>query len=62
MHAMLQKTLQDVLQKHLGMKVEIGLLSKNIAAAWKFDITYTKLTRLPLSELKTALKVPCPVI
>jgi hypothetical protein len=62
MQAMLRRALEAVLQKHLAMKMDVGVLSKNIASTWKFDITYSKLTRLPLSELKTALKVPCPVI
>jgi hypothetical protein len=62
MHAMLRNALQQLLQRHLAMPPEVERLAKNIATTWKFDITYSKLTRLPLGELKNALKVPCPTI
>jgi hypothetical protein len=61
MHAMLRKALTRLLRTHLNMPPQQELLAKNIAATWQYDITYSKLARLPLSELKNALKVPCPV-
>lgn len=61
MHNLLRTALQRLLQTHLNMLPQTFLLGKNIAATWQNDITYSKLNRLPLSELKNAVKVPCPV-
>lgn len=60
MRALLLQALHRLLETHLAMPPALTLLTKNIASKFKFDITYSKLARLPLSELKNALKVPCP--
>jgi len=37
-------------------------LVKHISQIYGNDLTYTKLVRLPLSEVKIMLKIPCPII
>jgi hypothetical protein len=37
-------------------------LAKNIIKTYGNDVTYSKLVRLPLSEVKIMLKIPCPII
>jgi hypothetical protein len=62
MRALLQQALQRILDAHLAMPPATALLAKSIAGKFKYDITYSKLSRLPLSQLKDALKVPCPTL
>lgn len=62
MHAMLRRALHQLLQRRLAIPPDLARLQSSIAAAWKADITYSKLARLPLTELKNALKVPCPTV
>lgn len=61
MHTMLRRALERLLQKHLNMPPQQELLAKNIVSVYQHDITYSKLARLPLSELKNAVKIPCPI-
>lgn len=37
-------------------------LASSIAKVYGSDLTYSKLVRLPLSEVKIMLKIPCPIV
>lgn len=37
-------------------------LAKHITNFYGNDVTYSKLVRLPRSEVKIMLKIPCPII
>jgi hypothetical protein len=66
MYALFKNSLKSIIQllrlENAGM-VNVG--SKAVEGAieqvLRHDITYSKLGRLPTSEVKTMLKVPCPI-
>ena len=63
MQALFRKALQRIINDRLGLSnhATSAVLAKAIKQRVGFDLSYSRLARLPANEVQNILKVPCPV-